>query len=179
MRWGIHSFSIAKNVLFHNVQLSAEVIFKLKHSYLSPQFPWRESEFGEFCTSWSGFKWGSVKSSHGITLNYSIRWNLFIVAYDLLIWGKERLRRKEGRRRRKRLHLFLPSFPFCPLNKTLSLHRGLFYFSPCFSIMKNSREFFSLRSLLSMLKIFLFCFVGVFIILSRKDLLFLFKKLQL
>lgn len=125
MSWGIHSFSIAKNVLFHNVQLSAELIFKLKHSYLPPQLPRRESEFGEFCTSWSGLKWGSVQSSHGITLNYSIRWNLFIVAYDLLIWGKE-----EGGK--KGFHLFLLSFPSCPLIKTLSLYRGLFYFSPCF-----------------------------------------------
>lgn len=79
----------------------------------------------EFCTSWSGLKWGSVQSSHGITLNYSIRWSLFIVAYDLLIWGKE-----EGGK--KGFHLFLLSFPSCPLIKTLTLYRGLFYFSPCF-----------------------------------------------
>lgn len=73
MSWGIHSFGIAKNVLFPNIQLSAELFFKWKYSYLPPQFPRRESEFGEFCAVWSGLKWGSMWSSYGITLNYRLQ----------------------------------------------------------------------------------------------------------
>lgn len=73
------------------------------------------------------------------TIPYSMRGNLFIVAYNPLIWEKKRLRRKEGR---KKLYSFLLSFPSCPLIKTWSLYRGLFSFSPCFSIVKNSYSFF-------------------------------------
>lgn len=72
------------------------------------------------------------------TIPYSIRWNLFIVAYALLIWGKERLRRKE---KRKRLHLFMLSFLSCPLIKTLSLCRRFFIF-PLFQYREKFIQFF-------------------------------------
>lgn len=141
MSWGIHSFSIAKNVLFRNVQLSAELIFKFKHSYLPPQFPQRESAFGECCTSWPGLKGGSVQSSHGITLNYSIRRNLFIVAYDLLIWEKE-----EGGK--KGFHLFLLSFPSSPNQNFEPLQEIVLFFTQ-FQYHEEFRQIFSLRSLVT------------------------------
>lgn len=140
MSWGIHSFG----KMFSFIMFSCWQSWS--SSWNSPICPLNFLE-GNLILENSvlhGQGWNEIVCSHIMASPWiipsSIRWNLFFVAYDLLIWGKERLRRKKGR---KRLHLFLLSFLSCPLIKTLSLYRKLFYFSHCFSTVKNSYSFFS------------------------------------
>lgn len=147
MSCAICSSSTACNVLSYKAALSRADL-QVKYPYLPPPSFLQENFCLESsvlrCQGWDGAVCGQVMA-WPCTIASSIRWNLFIVAYDLLQksshLGKRKIKEEGGK---KKVPLISLLFPLLFPNQNFETLQGLIiFFSPCFSIMKSSDSFFS------------------------------------